>query len=99
MPITFRLKITAAEAKNLGAVPSLFATSVDGSRYQLQHAFADLASAQRLAAKVLAKGSIDRSLWTQVSIPTPAAAPAARRKYPTPEQYRARHAREMGLAA
>ncbi len=63
-----RLKVLAVDAKLLGTTPVVIAIAVSGARYQLRHAFADLAAAERLADKVAARRTIDPRLWDLVGV-------------------------------
>jgi hypothetical protein len=96
--ITIRHKIQNAEAKSLYGTPVVLCELLSGARLQLQAHFRDIAHAERTAAKVLARGTVDVSLWAP--LPSAAAVAPARTQGLTGEAYRARHQREqLGLAA
>jgi len=63
MPIAIRLKVATTTARSLYGTPIVTAETRSGERFQLQATFKDLAHAQRTAAKVMERSTIDRSLW------------------------------------
>ena len=79
MPITIRSKIANAEARNLYGTPIVVAETRSGERMQLQAIFKDIAHAERVAAKVMERGSVDRSLWVSLAPTAGSAADVAAR--------------------
>lgn len=64
---TFRLKVRTASAKWLGTKAwAVVAVSPLGRQFQLDHLPATREAAEALAAKVVAKASIDPELWTEM---------------------------------
>ncbi len=64
-----RVKILAVNAKMLGSTPVVIAISVTGAKYQLRHAFASLAAAERTADRVAQKRTIDAAnFWDLVGV-------------------------------
>jgi hypothetical protein len=74
MPLTFRSKIATCSASTQYGSAIVVVETKSGERMQLMATFKDIAHAERIAAKVTARGSVDRSLWAPL---TPVAGSAA----------------------
>jgi conjugal transfer/entry exclusion protein len=74
MPVNFRSKIANCAASVQYGQPIVVAETRSGERMQLQAVFKDIAHAERIAARVMERGSVDRSLWAPL---TPVAGSAA----------------------
>ena len=99
MPITIRSKIATAEARNLYGTPIVVAETRSGERMQLQAIFKDIAHAERVAAKVMERGSVDRSLWVSLAPKAGSAADVAARALAISERlYRERYEAERVAA-
>ena len=99
MPITIRSKIANADARNLYGTPIVVAETRSGERMQLQAIFKDIAHAERVAAKVMKRGSVDRSLWVSLAPKAGSAADVAARALAISERlYRERYEAERVAA-
>lgn len=96
---TIRLKVLTVDARLLGATPVVIAVAVTGARYQLRHAFTNLAAAERVADKVAARRSIDPALWDICGVQPGSRADAYLAAKGHIEASRAEAAREARLAA
>ncbi len=72
-PATIRHKVFSCSAKPLYGAPIVVCELPSGARYQLQAKFRDLAQAERTAAKVIERGTVDISLWAPLT-PRPGSA-------------------------
>lgn len=75
--IIVRQKIASVAVIHCGADSyAVTAVAVSGARYHLQHAFSSKASAEAMAEKILAKGSLDERFWDLVGYVTASPADA-----------------------
>ncbi len=72
-PATIRHTVSSCSAKPLYGTPIVVCELPSGQRLQLQAKFRDLAQAERTAAKVLERGTVDISLWAPLT-PRPGSA-------------------------
>jgi hypothetical protein len=94
-----RVKIATAEARNLYGTPIVIAETRSGERMQLQATFKDIAHAERVAAKVMERCSVDRSLWVSLAPKAGSAADVAARALAISERlYRERYEAERVAA-
>ena len=98
-PTRIRLKLLTVDAKMLGSNPVILAVAVGGAKYQLNHNFADLAAARRLAYRIAARGTIDATLWDIVGVAPKSRAAAHLRAEANAEQARNAAYVEARLAA
>lgn len=99
MPITIRSKIAECTARSMYGTPVVVAETRSGERMQLQATLKDIAHAERVAAKVMERGSVDRSLWVSLAPKEGSAADVAARALAISEQfYRERYEAERVAA-
>lgn len=61
-----RTKISYCDVGQIGAVIVIMVQAANGRRWQLNHEFKSFESANKVARKIVARGSIDGSLWSEI---------------------------------
>ena len=94
-----RVKIAECTARSMYGTPIVVAETRSGERMQLQAIFKDIAHAERVAATVMERGSVDRSLWVSLAPKSGSAADVAARALAISERlYRERYEAERVAA-
>ena len=94
-----RVKIAECTARSMYGTPIVVAETRSGERMQLQAIFKDIAHAERVAATVMERGSVDRSLWVSLAPKAGSAADVAARALAISERlYRERYEAERVAA-